>query len=250
MKKNILIFTILFSIAFVLSRTTYYGKIIISQSLIDLNGVPWLYSTVGIIFGIIAAFIIEKQWDRWDNLVEASRDEINTLYEMWNWAFDFHGNKEKRELRILVTQYLKAVNEEWDKTEGGEASLELDMILDKMRENISGMMEDGVKQSQVFQALFSHLDNTREMRLHYSSSHIPVMVRGTFILTTVIIIVESFFVGVNNVWLAYIFIYSISILAYAIYLVVDDLDHPFRPGAWHLTPNNYKKLFDQLEKEI
>ncbi len=58
----------------------------------------------------------------------------------------------------------------------------------------------------------------------------------------------SLFIGVKNPWIDYIFTLSIGVLAYTIYIVIDDLDNPFRPGAWHLTPQDYKMLLDDINR--
>jgi hypothetical protein len=40
---------------------------------------------------------------------------------------------------------------------------------------------------------------------------------------------------------------SIALLAYVVYLVVDDLDNPLRPGLWQITPHDYQELLHRLE---
>jgi hypothetical protein len=32
-----------------------------------------------------------------------------------------------------------------------------------------------------------------------------------------------------------------------VYLVVDDLDNPLRPGIWQITPHDYEELLRRLE---
>ena len=52
----------------------------------DLGGVPWLYSVVGIIFSVLAAFIIQNEWQQWSNLVAAVRGEVQGLEQLWHCA--------------------------------------------------------------------------------------------------------------------------------------------------------------------
>ncbi len=61
-------------------------------------------------------------------------------------------------------------------------------------------------------------------------------------------IILSLLIGVRNPLLDYIFTVSIGVLAYTIYLVIDDLDGPFRPGAWHLSSNEYKILLERIKE--
>jgi hypothetical protein len=69
------------------------------------------------------------------------------------------------------------------------------------------------------------------------------------IFADVLLIFLSLFIGVKNLWLDYIFTLSIGVLAYTIYIVIDDLDNPFRPGAWHLTPQDCKMLIDDIKNK-
>ena len=46
---------------------------VLGTEIADLGGVSWLYSVVGIIFSVLAAFIIQNEWQQWSNLVAAVR---------------------------------------------------------------------------------------------------------------------------------------------------------------------------------
>ena len=59
----------------------------------------------------------------------------------------------------------------------------------------------------------------------------------------------SLFIGVKNIWLDYTYTMSVSMLAYVILLVIDDLDHPLIPGGWHLTPGPYQKLLEEISSQ-
>lgn len=62
-----------------------------------------------------------------------------------------------------------------------------------------------------------------------------------------LVIVLSLFVGVKHLWLDYLFTLSIAMLANVVYLVIDDLDDPLRPGIWHVTSKRYERLLAQLQ---
>jgi hypothetical protein len=96
--------------------------------------------------------------------------------------------------------------------------------------------------------IFDDIIKSRNKRIFQSRSHIPKILKYILIFADVIMIILSLFIGVRNPLLDYIFTLSIGVLAYAIYLVIDDLDSPFRPGAWHLSPNEYKVLLETIKK--
>ena len=65
----------------------------------DLGGVPWLYSVVGIIFSVLAAFIIQNEWQQWSNLVAAVKGEIVGLEQLWHCA-----NHLPEDVRVSICQ--------------------------------------------------------------------------------------------------------------------------------------------------
>jgi hypothetical protein len=57
---KIFLFLLIFSLTFWLTRTADQGKLILID-LRDLGGIPWLYSSICLIFSILAAFTIQKE---------------------------------------------------------------------------------------------------------------------------------------------------------------------------------------------
>jgi hypothetical protein len=80
-RKKLFLFVIFFSSIFWIFRTIDRGKILF-VNLSELSGLPWLYSSIGLIFSILAAFTIQKEWEHWNELVEAINGEVNGLGEL------------------------------------------------------------------------------------------------------------------------------------------------------------------------
>ena len=97
--------------------------------------------------------------------------------------------------------------------------------------------------------LFDELIRNRNRRFDQSENRIPHILKNTLIFTDVLVIVLSLFIGVKNPIVDYVFTVSIGVLAYTIYIVIDDLDNPFRPGSWHLTPHDYRILLDKIKSD-
>jgi len=64
----------------------------------------------------------------------------------------------------------------------------------------------------------------------------------------VMMISLSYLIGVSDVWIDFIFTGSIAFLTTLIVMVVEDLEHPYRPGHWHITQDAYKILLDEVSK--
>ncbi len=95
--------------------------------------------------------------------------------------------------------------------------------------------------------IFTKTLTHREDRLHYSAKHLPVMLKTIIVFSTSLIIGLSLFIGVRDIWLDYLFTVGIALLAFLIYTVIPDLEHPLRPGNWHITIDEYKELLNQIQ---
>jgi hypothetical protein len=242
---KIFLFLLIFSSAFWLIRTLDHGKII-SMDLQDLGGIPWLYSAICIIFSMLAAFTIQQEWENWNELTSAIRGEARTIRELWLWSC--HVSPETRGTIVHgLENYLSVILTEWPSIGQTEKSGGGDRILEMLRKTIKGLGEETEK-SQLLQ-LFNELIRNRNKKFDHSLSHIPHILKNTLIFTDILLIVLSLFIGVKNPWIDYTFTVSIGVLAYTIYIVIDDLDNPFRPGSWHLTFHDYAILLNQIQEE-
>jgi hypothetical protein len=244
---KIIIFLGVFSLVFFgLHDSDFYNKKVI---LADLGGVPWLYASIGTLFSILAGFIVQKEWENWNNLVDAVSGEVNTLREMWLWS---------RYLPIetgeIFHHSIKSYLEEMSK-EGlykGELRIASKRIEESFSALSAAMFSMFKNQPRVATNTFTFLTKLIEQRsdrLRYSSHHVPQSLKRIIFFATVLMIVLSLFIGVKNIWLDYIYTMSVSMLAYVILLVIDDLDHPLIPGGWHLTPRPYQKLLEEICSE-
>lgn len=246
LQKNI-IFIALFSVAFHLIHLSdsYNTKILIA----DLGGIPWLYSCIGVLFSIIAAFAIQKEWDNWNSLVMAVKNELASLEELWLWA-DHFGTGIKEKTRTAIVAYLEAVIlEGWEKSERGERSERTEEIIISLRNALAGLSGTNPELMPASLAVFSDLLKHHKDRLHYSARHMPENLRYILIFSAGLVVFLSLLIGVKNVWLHYIFTASIATFAYTVYEVIRDLDHPLRPGGWHLTTADYAQLLEKIRKE-
>ena len=241
---KLFLFFVVFSLAFWSIRSIDHGKIL-RVDLLDLGGIPWLYSAISLIFGILAAFTIQKEWEQWNELVEATKEERNALRELGIWS-NYLSRDDEQKIAGDIIKYLSIIQQEWPRLEQGESSEEGENRLDSLRNTIMGLTEKTHRLALL--SFFNDLIKNRNKRIFKSGSRIPPILKNTLIFADLLVIILSLFIGVKNPFLDYIFTLSIGVLAYTIYIVIDDLDNPFRPGAWHLTPQDYQILLDKINK--
>ncbi len=244
LRFKVLSFLLLFTIAFYFFRSSnYYNYKILAA---DLGSIPWLYSTIGLIFGVISAFIIQKEWQQWNDLVDAIKGENNALYELWLWSERLPQNIHAKLKQSIITYLTTMIGEGWQKTEAGEISDELDANIREMHNIVADLNETQPIMSSIAFSLLSNVMSYREKRVRYGSSHMPSILLSTLRFATFLMIALCPLIVVKDFELHYIFSISIAFLSYIVYLVSYDLDHPLRPGGWHLTMKDYQKLLAKL----
>ena len=246
--QKIFMFMLGFSGIFYLIHTNeYYNSKIL---LADLGGMPGLYSPIGLMFAIIAAFVIQKEWENWSNLVDAVKDEVDSLEELSLWS-EHMGDTLGKKVKQLIADYCGVViREGWRASEYGERSEAAEAVLHSLRDTLfeaSGQNQHQYQHAATSLALFTDILKHRRDRLHFSSRHMPDVLRYILIFSMTLLVSLSLLFGIKNVWLDYIFTASIATLAYAVYTVITDLDYPLRPGGWHLTTKDYEDLLQRMK---
>ena len=131
--KKLIPFLLVFSLIFYFVRMSdaYNTRILLA----DLGGVPWLYASVSTIFGILAAFAIQKEWDAWNALSEAVNGEVDSLEKLYLWS-DHFPEKIKGPVQNNIKKYTSLVIRQWKSTERGEKTPEIDDALKALNDDI------------------------------------------------------------------------------------------------------------------
>jgi hypothetical protein len=209
------------------------------------SGLGWYYSVEGLIFGLIAAFVIQRQWERWTSLSEAVRIELDAVREMWKWSW-YAAQPLRLNAHDHLQRYLTLIVAEWNDGREHYRSASVDTELDGLRDMLVAMSTSMSGLGRQLENSFTDLVAARNKRLNYSNEHMPGVLKRLVIATDVLLILLSLFLSVDNIYLDYLFTAGIGMLAFAIIIVIDDLDNPFRPGAWHLTSKGYEDLLREL----
>ncbi len=245
---KIVVFLGFFSLFFYfIHESDFYSTKIL---LADVGGIPWLYASIGTLFSILAGFIIQKEWDNWNNLLDAVSSEVHILKELWSWSRylpEDIGNV----FSVSIKSYLEEMSDNGlYKSEQNITSNRIEISISTMNKLIFDMFKEQPILAKNALNFFTKLIEQRNQRIRYSSHHVPKFIKGVMFFATALMICLSLFIGVKNIWLDYFFTISVAMLSYVIYLVIDDLDHPLIPGGWHLTAHPYKKLLEEISIKI
>jgi hypothetical protein len=242
--KKLIPFLIVFGTIFYFIRTStlYDTRLLLANS----DETPYLYAVVGTIFGVLAAFAIQKEWDEWNALTDAVRGEVDGLEKLYLWSSNFP-EKIKNEIHINIKRYLSLIiREGWQYSEKGERSQEIEDVITDLNNSIYKIFDEAPQLMPTSFALLSIILNNRSARLQHSAEHMPPLLRNTLRFAAFLLIGLSMFIAIKDIYLAFLFTASIASLAYAIFLVLLDLDNPLKPGDWHITTKDYKALLEKI----
>jgi len=221
----------------------YYDKRIV---LADLGGVPWLYATLGTLFAVLAGFVIQKEWENWNDLQDSIKGEVGALRELFLWSTNFP-EAIKTRFKLAISDYLRAMSlGELAQSEQRQKSDKIEKALSDLREAIFEVSQNYNQFMSTTFSTFSKLLENRENRLRYSSHHAPKSIKNMMFTGVFLLSFLSLFIGIKDIYLAYVFDLSVASMAFVIYLIIKDLDNPLLPGSWHLTTGDYQELLEEI----
>ncbi len=107
---RMVIFGTIFSIMFFWIR--HIDLIPMRSLLAETNGIGLLYSTIGLVFGVISAFVIQTQWDNWDKLSVSVHGEIKSLKQLL--LFSKHLKPKMNEvIKVHIKNYTQQIITDW-----------------------------------------------------------------------------------------------------------------------------------------
>lgn len=244
--EKIFIFLIGFLWMFVVVR---FSGLIPEQVLKEnKENIVWLYSSIGLIFGMVSAFVIQSLWARWDRLDNSARGEADGLREMMLLSKRFPQKTGDR-IRSSIETYLNClINKEgWKQVDKGERTVDVESAIETLQNELFMATEEVPKLSDITFRTFTVILEHKNKRLHLSAGHLPQILNITITFSTFLFIVLSMLIYVPNGVLDFVFKFGVALMSYLVYIVIYDLNHPYRPGSWHLTKDNYRKLLDDIK---
>lgn len=245
---KLLIFVIIFSlIFFVLKSLSIFHPTKLTG---DLDSIPWLFSAISLIFSIISGFVIQSKWETWNGLIDATRGELSSFRQLSIMAHHFPKSVEKA-IRDQISVYLELVIDESNKQlDMGKRSEAVDAALYTMEDTLFNARKKYPESGLMGFDILARCMTYRERRLQNSAHKLPLGVRIFVVSATIAVIFSSLFIGVEAIVYDYVLTLMIGLLSYGIYLLIDDLDHPYRPGDWHLKADEYKELLLEIKRDV
>jgi hypothetical protein len=218
----------------------------------DLRSIPILFGAGNFIYSIFTGFIVQTQWTKWDRLIEANRGEINMMRQLYILAHHYPKD-EMFALRYHIYNYLKtyiAASEIKDYKLLTTRSRVVDDAIIKIDDSVFQVLKKHPHTSSLATGYLNRAMEYRERKIQLSNQRLPKGIKLFVYFATASVIFGSLFMPFNDILLNYYFTMVVGLLAFGVYLIIEDFDDPYRPGNFVLSVGLYRRLMDEVEAKL
>ncbi|MGH7245828.1 MAG: hypothetical protein ACREGI_02755 [Candidatus Levyibacteriota bacterium] len=243
---------LLFIVGFIIVFFFVHFFNLLPTSLLSQNNstVPWLFYAISLIFSIISGFVIQSKWQTWNELIDATHGELSSFRQLH--ILSHHFSKQIQEkIKNNICNYLSVmIAESKVNPDLNIRSEAVEAVIYQLEETVFDI--DYSQHPNIGEMAFDLMRKCmdyREKRLQNISHKLPLGVKVFVIFATFFMVSSPLFIGVQTLYLDFLFTLIIALLSFGLYLLIDDLDHPYRPGQWHLKIDDYKELLEEIRKD-
>ncbi len=206
-------------------------------------------SVIGIIYAIIAAFMIVNVWQEYDNLENLLRKETVSLRNVYVIAGHLDSEITSLHLRRGILEYIDTVKEAYWKEvrDPNEISYKLTEIID----SIKLFNPKNGREEVILNNIYSEIRETSNSRINIDTlveEKTPKILWVLLIILSVIVFVGFYLVDFGYQEISTLTITMVATATSVVIVIIYDIDYPFRPGFWRITPEPYEGLENYLTK--
>jgi predicted PurR-regulated permease PerM len=205
-----------------------------------------IFSVLTLIYSLLVSFVIIAVWENYEELnqvVEKEADDLNSVLVHSSTLPDTL----KNQISVAIKNYCKkVVEEEWNmmprkNTYGQSAIPSLRLLLfrveaeSRIQENLLSVMDENL----------ISIGNLRRERLSHTHSYVPELVWMILIISTIMVILFSYFLYIESEQLKKIFLSFLwTFIGMSLFLLYM-LDHPFI-GSTQVSKGPYEEIIKSL----
>jgi len=199
------------------------------------------FSVFGIVYAIIAGFLLVTVLTKYSNLSQTIEDELNaieSIRDFLTYVGDEQKEMKKGVKNALLNYATSLLVKEWKEMSDSrepmdsDTSMELYEVMRKSKEIVVDSESDRIVFSAII-ANISDITKLRTRRIALANDRLPPRLKLLMIFMSIIIIAAFLLLGVQNIITHITILVSLSISIKLLYMIIEDLDHPFY-GIWNI----------------
>lgn len=208
----------------------------------------FLGSVVGVVYAIIAGFIVITLWEQYVTAGDTVQNETVSLRDLVQFSGAF-GPTTQGKIQQLVVRYAKSVAAaEWKTMAEGEGSPVAQNDFDQLITAIQGINVHNLAQQEIFSNMLTQVDDVgkeRQQRLDLSGQNVPAILWLAAILASFVTLGFCLLLGVKDARLNYIMVAGVATLIGATLVLILLLEFPFT-GTVAVRPTPFEHVVQDL----
>ena len=223
----------------------------------DLSSWGSFFNVFGVIFAIVAGFLLVTVLNRYSNLNQTIEDELNAVESVRDFLvyLDDRQQIEIDKIKRALEIYVKSVaNTEWAEMSApaipmnSDTSEELYEVMRSGKRIKVSEERDNIVLSALIETI-SEITKLRTRRIALANERLPPRLRVLMLFMSTTLVGAFVFLGVQGVF-AYIYmLVTLTVSIHLLYMVIEDLDHPFY-GVWNIHRGPLDELVKRFEQDV
>lgn len=214
------------------------------------------YSVYGVIYAIVIGFILAELLTRFHRLMTCISNELNAVEDIRDFLVYVDKNeKTKLDINKALLQYVTVVvNREWELMKNCRSSFDSDTSVElyRLMETVEDIKKyddsDGVALAAIIGKI-SDVTTFRTERFERSRQRLSLPLNVLIVFMSIILVSGFVMMNIPSLWVHSFVIFSVVTSVYLLYLVIDDLNHPYE-GVWNITDRPFRDVQARLQRNI
>jgi len=220
----------------------------------DVSAWGAFFTVFGVIYAIVAGFLLVTVLTRYSALGQVIEDELNAVESVRDFLVYFGPGQHStlQSLRSALREYTIAVaTVEWQQMADPRLSTNSDTSkeLYAIMACTGSIKVDGRRDTSVLSAVIACVEDLaklRTRRISLSNERLPIRLRLLLILMSLALTLGIYAVGVESLVVHAFMASTLSVSIYLLYWIIEDLDHPFY-GVWNIDRSPMDELIKAFE---
>lgn len=223
----------------------------------DVSSWGAFFTVFGVIYAIVAGFLLVTVLNRYSSLSQTIEDELNAIESIRDFLVYFGSDQDTaaQTLRRSLATYAKSIaTVEWREMADPATPTNSDTSpeLYNIMRTTADIQIHASRDSTVFSAMvacIADLAKLRTRRIALANERLPLRLRILLVLMSISLAAGFYLVAVESLPVHVFMASTLSVSVYLLYWIIEDLDHPFY-GVWNINRLPLDELVGQFEAEL
>lgn len=213
------------------------------------------YSVFGIVYAIVAGFLLVTVLSKYSDLCLALENELNAVETVRDFLtyLDEEQDEIKQSIKNALSHYsISLLNKEWPEMSDprepmdSDTSMELYEVMKESKKIAVQTDNEAIVYTAIIENI-SDITKLRTRRIALANERLPPRLKLLMIFMSIVIIATFMLLGVQNIYTHVTILVCLCISIHLLYMVIEDLDHPFY-GIWNINRMPLEELVKRFNQ--